>query len=260
MRLESGPAKTDGLWKIGFTILCIGFTVWFYMDGTKWWPESNRAQARAYFSNIGSKATEFGTRPSKEDFDAALRAGVTDIDGLRQRFGEPEYTASAGTEQVAYFGSDYGYAEIRIGTGGRVTLAPSQWHDWEHTKAQIDGQLYWAAIPAVFAIICALQAYRAFSLRVVIDGDGMAYAGKVIPMSAIQSLRDFSPKGLVSLYYDEGGRERKLRLDNQKVEKFDEIIVAICAARGFDDPRSHDEDNEPVDESAAQRPDQAAGE
>lgn len=253
MRLESGPARTDGLWLLGFTVLCVGFAAWFYYDGKVGWPTKNREQARKHFAGmVQSMPADFGTRPSKQDFEAAIRARVVDITALYEHLGQPFHRAGGAGEQIEYFVSDYGYAEIKVGAGGRIDLAPSQWHDWEHSKSQIEGQYYWALIPAVFAVICAFRTYRAFTLRVVIDDAGMTYQGRSIPFSAMRSLKDFSPKGWVDLYYDAGVGQRKLRIDNQKVDKFDEIIDALCTAKGFEDPRPEpEEDDEDIADGEA---------
>jgi hypothetical protein len=64
----------------------------------------------------------------------------------------------------------------------------------------------------------------------------MSYGGRLIPWDSMTALRDYSPKGWVDLYHTAQGRERKLRLDNQRVRRFDEIVEAICARKGFADP------------------------
>ncbi len=74
------------------------------------------------------------------------------------------------------------------------------------------------------------------TLRVVIDEEGMTYAAKRIPFEAMTALRDYNRKGWVDLYYRTDAGQKRLRLDNQKVAKFDEIAEVICQAKNFENP------------------------
>jgi len=86
-----------------------------------------------------------------------------------------------------------------------------------------------------------------------IDDEGMVYDGQRIAFADMVSLRDYSPKGWIDLYYRVGEREKRLRLDNEKVLRFDEIVDALCKAKGF-----RNEVREYAEEKARQKAEEAA--
>jgi hypothetical protein len=108
------------------------------------------------------------------------------------------------------------------------------WRPWYKSKAEIEQQFYWAILPALPALYFLWRLYKSLTLRAVVDDQGLTYGGVQIPFDKMFALRNYSPKGWIDLYYkDEEDQERKLRLDNEKILKFDEIVAAICQAKGF---------------------------
>jgi hypothetical protein len=128
--------------------------------------------------------------------------------------------------------SQYGYAKISV-KDGRANLSPLDWTTWYKDKSEVQAQFYWAIIPALPGLYFLWRLIKAVTLRVTIDDEGMVYGGKQIPFDAMVSLRDYSPKGWIDLYYKQGEGEKKLRLDNEKVKLFDEVVAALCTAKGF---------------------------
>jgi hypothetical protein len=228
MTLESGPATKDRNWQLLRTVIFLGFAAWFLWDGVYRYPHENRTQAEEWLQGHPSAA--------KISFDALGDAPVqADLDRLRQAkvATRPDVLRTLGTPTVSdtqngddYFISRYGYIK-RPGSGEPT------WHSWGKTKAEITGQYYWALVPALLALPFAWKLYRAVTLRVVVDDQGLTYAGRRIAFADVVSLRDYEPKGWIDLYYQSGDRQRKLRLDNEKIARFDEIVEAICQAKGF---------------------------
>lgn len=251
MELQSGPASTDRNYWVFVALLCIGFAAYFVYDGARGWPEENRKKALAQLEQINAELPELGETPTQEIFHDLRSSGETDPASVRQVLGEPAFEEHAGGRIVERYVSLYGMATIVL-RNGRVEWNESQWTLWNKTKAAIDAQFYWACIPGLIGLYGAFRAYQAATLRVTIDEEGMIYAGRRIAFADMVSLRDYSKKGWVDLYYKgAGGQETKRRLDNQKVDKFEEIIEIVCQVKGFENPLNVAEDDEAPSEHDA---------
>jgi hypothetical protein len=234
MRLESGPARTDRNWWLLRTVVCLGIATWFAYDGARGYYDKNRAAAELKLSApqpFGGKIKfdDLTEKPTKRDFERVLQAKPASSEQLYEQLGRPVLVS--GTDQ--YFMSRYGYAKVTVNRDGRATLSPSDWVTWAKTKEEIDHQFYWAAIWAVPGLYFLYRLIKAATLRAVIDDEGMTYGGKRIVFADLVSLRDYSPKGWIDLYYQSGARQKKLRLDNEKILLFDDIVAAICQVKGF---------------------------
>jgi hypothetical protein len=240
MVLESGPAKMDRYYWLGVTLLCFGLGAWFVYDGAAGYKNKNRAEARKYLPGIlegrDVGAVAFPESPSEGEFNALKARAPRTLDEVRQAFGQPAHTRTVGPgEVVEYFVSVYGAAVVPA-RNGQVEASKLEWRRWYKNEEEIRNQYFFALIPFAVGAYSAVRFFRAASLRVRVDEAGLTYAGRFIPFAAMKSLRDYSPKGWVDLYYEAGGEERKLRLDNQKVDKFDELVDAICTAKGYENP------------------------
>jgi|GEM_PF-990371 len=236
MRLESGPARADRNWQLLRTILFLGFALWFVYDGAVRWPNKNRAEAEKVLAGHPFKGRvtfdQLGETPTGAEFQKLLELVKSKPLGREQVYeilGKPQLTE--GTDE--YFASRYGYAQVTVQAGTVRHLQPEQWKPWYKDKDQVRGQFYWAILPAVPGLYFLWRLIRAVTLRVVIDDEGMVYAGRRIPFASMTSLRDYNPKGWIDLYYTVGTRAKRLRLDNEKVALFDQIVDAICQAKGF---------------------------
>jgi hypothetical protein len=234
MRVESGPAKTDRNWQFVRFILFAGLALWFCYDGAVRWPKKNREaaenalQVRPWEGKL--RYDDLPGRPrSLGDFQTLITSAQASRSGLHAALGRPQ--VGEGTSEE-YFVSKYGYARATY-SGEKPSL--ETWKNWEggHTGDEIQAQFYWALLPLPFALYFLWKLYRAATLRVTVDDEGLLYAGRRIPFAEMNSLRDYSPKGWIDLYYGANGRERKLRLDNEKIALFDEVVAAICQAKGF---------------------------
>ena len=243
-RLESGPARTDTLWIVGYTVLCLALGAWFLYDWKVGWPAKNQAEAARVLEQQMSQLTPkqtppatLASRPTKAAFEELARSDKRTLEDVNQALGPPLFERSEAGVTTRYYASEWGMVGIPFRSGLAEISEKVAWRPWYKSEDDVEAQKYFGVLCVLVGLYFAYRAVRAATLRVTIDDNEMNYGGKRIPLSAMKRLVDFSPKGWVDLYYDVGAGERKLRLDNQKVAKFDEIIETICAMKGFPDPR-----------------------
>ncbi len=254
MRLESGPAAYDRNYYLIFLVLCVALGGYFYYDYTIGYPNKNLAAAKKQLAPLVGPDVDpktLGETPTKTMFEELVAQQPTDLATVQDKLGKPFERKDFGDGSVVeYFASTYGMATVPS-VAGRVNAAQMAWTTWAKTQEEIKIQLYCALIAFAIGLYVLYRVYRAATLRVVIDDEGMVYAGRRIPFDDMTRLCDYSRKGWVDLHYQHGSQQRKLRIDNQKVRKFDEIIDALCKARGFEDPRQADEEAQPVAQGPA---------
>jgi hypothetical protein len=239
MTLESGPAKADRNWHLVRTILFLAFAVWFVYDGVVRYPAENTKEAQQELAapepfNGQVKYEALGETPTGADYNQLKAKPPTTAEELHAQFGKPQFTRGAGPRAEEFYVSRYGYLAVRLESGRVRPGADSLfWRPWKHDKNQITQQFYWAIVPLIPGLYFLSRLYKAATLRVSLDDEGLTYAGQRIALADMVSLRDYSPKGWIDLYYKVGEHEKKLRLDNEKVLRFDELVAAICEAKGF---------------------------
>lgn len=262
IRLESGPATKDRNYFLIFFIFCLVMAALFFKDGTRWpgygvaggwikgYVNKNREEARKKLTPLAvdrAVPAELGSRPYGDDF-ARMRSA--DPPPTREQFieawGEP-FLSEPGPagERTEHFVSDYGKATL-ITHDGQVDPQRMSWTVWYKDKDEVDAQYYWGLIPLAAGLYALYRVIRASTLRAVIDDTSMTYGGKRIAFADMTGFENYSPKGWVDLVYKENGAARKLRIDNYKIARFDEILDALCAATGFADPRPVKEEEEPA--------------
>ncbi len=241
MKLESGPAAYDRNYYIIFLVLCVALGGYFYYDYNAGYLKKNHEEARKMLLPlVGAQAIpeQLPAHPTGPEFKDLLTGNAKTPDAFRQKFGKPLASKSDDTGKTFdYYASRYGMGVV-VHQGGKVLTKESRWNTWFKSKDEIKFQLYCAFICFVVALYALYRVVKAATLKAVIDDEGMTYGNLRIPFTSMKRLCDYSPKGWVDLYYDAGGQQRKLRIDNQKIRKFDEIIDALCEATGFPDPRS----------------------
>ncbi len=253
MRLESGPAKVDSYWWIARTVVFLGFALYFVYDGAIGWPGAVRKEAEKQLAGGVFKGRlsydQLPLKPEQADFEQ-FRAEVSEVaknakpkaEMLIPKDGPPPLGESPLQEPVEgrtahYFIGKYGYAMVEV-ADDRIIPDTMKWSEWkkDYNREKIEGQFYWAALPGVFGLYFLYRMIKALTLRAVIDDQGLTYGGERIAWAEMKSLRDYSPKGWVDLHYTHGGQERKLRIDNEKILKFNEIIDEIVREKGFEHP------------------------
>jgi hypothetical protein len=261
VKLESGPAKADRNWQLIRTLLFLGFAGWFLYDGAIHWPNLNRQHAAEKlaapepFDNAISYDALPAT-PTKSDFDEFEKTNPTTRDQVvaKDALGEPVHTRHTAGETIDYHASKWGYAAVTY-AGNRVKTM--SWVKWYKTKDDIRLQFILAIVAAIPGLFFFWRLYKAATLHVVVDDTGMTYDNRRIPFDDMVALRDYNKKGWIDLFYKSGQTERKLRLDNEKVSRFDEIVDAICQAKGFkNEVRQYhaDEDIDEDDDSKEEQP------
>lgn len=240
MRLESGPAAYDRNYHLIILVGCLALAAYFYYDYTIGYVKKNLAEARKQFMAHGWSDVDLATlkpTPTKPNFDALVESQPTELAQVHEKLGEPFKREDSGSGiPVEYFASTYGMVTVPT-FKGRIDPARMKWTLWAKSKDEIRMQLYCAIFALVVALYFLYRTYRAATLRAVIDDDGMTYGGQRIPFDDMARLCDYSRKGWVDLYYQRGPQERRLRIDNQKIRRFDEIIDTLCEVKGFPDPR-----------------------
>ncbi|MFH1746464.1 MAG: hypothetical protein ABIG44_05400 [Planctomycetota bacterium] len=265
--LESGPAKTDRMYWLIVTLVFLGYGLWCLYDGLYRYHDQNRAQAAQVLRQRDIDGPyDLDRNITQDDFDA-LKA-TTDLkrDQVHAAFGEPsrtrrEHQPGQGLTDTAvdteYYLSRYGLAIVRISPmTSRVDKRITEWIEWEHSADDIRMQFYMGGVVGLVALFFLYRAYRAATLRAVMDADGLTYGGQRIAFADMVSLRDYNRKGWVDLYYRVGGSQKKLRIDNQKIAKFEEIVALLCEKKGFENPlkaRSEEDETEVGQEEAAPR-------
>lgn len=242
MQIESGPASGERNWFLGVMVLCVVFAAYFFYDGTWGYLAKNRKEARQQLAPfIGDKPIpeSLGDKPTKDDYDALI-SEKADLAAIRKRLGEPFHIlAGQNGETIEIYASDYGMMQVPV-RFGRVQISRIEWTKWFKTRNEIREQYYWGLVPLLFAVYAGFRAFSAARLRVRLDDSGLTYGRRFIAMDEIKGLDNYSPKGWIDVVYGAGSNQR-LRLDNQRVAKFDEIIDGLCQAKSLPDPRGEHE-------------------
>lgn len=240
MKLESGPAAYDRNYYLIFLILCLGLGGYFVYDFKIGYPNKNREHAQKQLTPLLGADYDVSTlppEPTKPMFTDLIKTKPDNAAAIHEKLGDPlTVRPSESGETVEYFVSLYGMGVVPV-VAGKPSVEKANWITWNKTKEEIQLQFWCALICFAVALYVLSRVYRAATLRAVIDDEGLTYGPKRIAFASMSRLCDYSPKGWVDLYYQHGPQERKLRIDNQKIRKFHEIVDALCEAKGFEDPR-----------------------
>lgn len=240
MNLESGPAKADRNWHIIRAVIFVVAAMYFFYDGMIGYPRANRASAEQKLADrelFDGKITydqlQRKETPDRRIVDDLRKADRTSHEEVRRALGEPQRVRDDGAGRTTeFFAGRWGYAAVPVDRG-KVDPGSLVWTAWGKTRDDIRLQFVCAAIAAIPGLYFLWKLYKAMTLHVTIDDEGMVYGGRRIAFANMVSLRDYSLKGWIDLYHKVGESEKKLRLDNEKVAKFDELVAAICQAKGF---------------------------
>lgn len=238
MRLESGPAKAERNWRLVQSAVFVAFALYFVYDGAIGYPNKNRKKAAQELANPTTfnnavRWEDLGETPTLDEFQRLLQERPSSAEGVHAILGLPQHTAQKDGATAEYFVSRYGFGVVRY-EKGTIKATAQDWHTWDKTRAQTVGQYYWALVPGLLSLVFLRKLVQAVTLRVIVDDEGLVYAGRRIGFDRMVALKDYNPKGWIDLYYKAGNREQKLRLDNEKVARFDEIVDLICQTKGFD--------------------------
>ena len=161
---------------------------------------------------------------------------------VRSLLGDPDQALTRDHHTLWYVGPA-AYAEYQL-TGGKVSKVDVQENE-HRSEGDIFLQKAIAACVAVIAIYALFKFWSALRTRIVVDETGMIHNGRRIPWDSVLRLKtdQYKDKAWVDLEYSEGGSSRLLRLDSLVIQRFNEIMHAICDRKGFTMPtRSSNED------------------
>ncbi|MBI5865722.1 MAG: hypothetical protein HZB38_14675 [Planctomycetes bacterium] len=242
-RLESGPARADTLWQLGLMLLSVGLGLYFFYDWKIGYPEKNCAEAAKTLKQQMSQLSPpmsvpdpLPTRPRKPEFEALLAATGRSPESVSGFLGAPLFERTEGGVVTRYYASEFGMVTAPY-KNGLAEISAGSWRDWYKNEGEVEAQRYFGIFCVAVGFYFLIRTFRAMTLKVTLDDQAMVYAGRTIPTATMTKLTDYSAKGWVDLYYDSPAGPKKLRLDNQKVARFDEIIVELCRIKGFTDPR-----------------------
>lgn len=268
-RVESGPALTEAMYQLVFFVATLALGLWFIYDWKVGYPAKNRVEALTKLPafvedpNLNAEPLydKLDEKPTQADFEklaktlAAADGLPRDLAQIEEIVGPPDFERQEPDRRLVYYLSKTGglKVELRNGVVQPITAAKS-WKTWNKSHEEVENQKWWGLAPIVLSLVFLRKFLQAITLRVRLEENEMVYGGQVIPYSRIESIQDYNPKGWVDVYYrDAADRRKKLRIDNQKVAKFDQVIEELCRIKGVPNPIT-------AARAAASPPEGAAGE
>jgi hypothetical protein len=164
---------------------------------------------------------------------ARLRPGTPEK-AVTEELGEPTTTQ----EKKLWFVGPAAYAAVEI-KDGKLIGEPVIRKNTEPSEGDIFIQKAIAATIAVISVFVAINFMRVLRLRAELDDDGLRFNARQIRWDDMTGLKtdDYAAKGWVDLLYSDAGSNRTLRLDSYHLDRFQEIVDAICERKGFAAPK-----------------------
>lgn len=252
MRIESGVNRRALMRQGMFVTLLLIFAGWFGYDGWIGYPRANMQQAKQSFPVVPEGDIPVNAGVTEESFKAAnakLKDGLVTLADLEHNWGEPAYkgTAQDGTkgDKSAFFVGTYGWVKVALVGNAADSM---EWVAAPKDPSAVLVQKLLAAILAVIAMIPLGILLGYTSGKYVLDDEGLTLPGgrpiKYPQMTAID-FADLRRRGIVRLtYQNEKGESATAVLDEEKMEKFDDIVLTLCETKGW---------QEQLEEAAAQQ-------
>lgn len=150
-------------------------------------------------------------------------------------------TVSSGDDPSIWMvsGGDQQYVIRRDATGFTVYGGAEVHENRERTEGDIFLQKVIAVGLGGLALVVLFFLLRAYMTRVVVDERGLTFNRTHVPWDAMAGLgtEDYARKGWLDLNYEADGSTRKVRLDSYHIDRFNEIMDAICERKGYAVPR-----------------------
>jgi hypothetical protein len=243
MRIETRSPRGEIIYWLVVSLIPIGLALYFLYDWKIGYYAQNRAEAQkqGYLAGAPEVVDQAMQRssPTDREFKDLKNSNPTSSEQVRARFGEPLLTRTTDTGLLEErYASRYGVATVLSRNGLIASDSGLTWTDWKHTQSDIQAQLYWT-IPCLLFLIWPLRRLMlALTMKASLDDEKLVYRGRVIRYEDMTDLKDYNPKGWVDLYYRRDGEAEPamLRLDNQKIDAFNEIVETIAARKGFVNP------------------------
>ncbi|MBI5765009.1 MAG: hypothetical protein HZA51_15950 [Planctomycetes bacterium] len=242
MHIESGPTTERKIRTTLLLLMVAVFSVWFAYDGFVGWPGQNQKEFLQIIPlDERPKAASGPTYPHITEAEEngareAMKNAITSSqqrDALVKYFGGPPTYENA--EGIHYFGTVHRVmAKLE---GGKVAEIVGR--RGQRSNYDLLFQKYLSGGLGVLALYLAWFVLRVRGTRLVLDENGLALNGVgPIGWDAMKSMdiSRFQKKGWVELVYATDGSDRRLRLDEYHLARFDDIIDEICRRKGFENP------------------------
>ncbi len=238
MNIESGTTKWWRNRHLMFLVMFLAFAAYFAYDGFYAWPRANvkwAAQAMGVPPETVQANPRVNTTAIRQVNGGLKQKGAVDFEALvgelKLQLGEP----TLARENEYWWVGPAMYVEAAV-RNGKPELIVEQ--SKEYAESSIRDQKWFALLLSVAAAVVFFKLMRVLRMRAVLDEGGLHYKGRDVPWDAMTGLRtaDYDRKGWVDLEYTAGGVTRSFRIDSFHIEKFDEIINAICERKGFKSP------------------------
>jgi hypothetical protein len=214
---------------------------WFALDGWVRWPGQNTEAAQKAFPKNSKEVPVVNPAVTEEAVRAAeVEPGrAVSLADLRKEWGEPAYLGSvaadgSAADQVAFFVGPLGYARVKVDGQKARSI---EWHAGPRAASDLLVQKLLASLLGVAALIPLLLVVREISRQYELNDEGLVMPGHGrIPYDRMIGIdaSSFASKGIVRLkYLDAAGGERTAVLDEERIEKFDEIVTALCRLKGW---------------------------
>lgn len=235
MTIESGTTKDRRNRIVIFVIMCLVFASWFAYDGFKKYPAKNLKWARQCLLRVENM-------PEPKDLTANPKALLENLKQVKQGMTLAEVKAILGeptfqdNQDYCYIGpAAYGWFKIYA---DKVKSVESVLENTEPSESDVRNQKYFGFVAGVVGLISLGHLIRVMNARYLLDDAGLTIRGKTIAWDSMIGLAatDYERKGWLDLKCKAGNTESLVRLDSYMIERFDEIVNAICEKKGFDSP------------------------
>lgn len=245
MQIQSGTTSDRRTRIIIMLVMCAGLGAWFGRDGLMKYPAENLKWARESMGSVPDL-------PQADKLESNPRVRMANLEEVRRRL-ESASDRSAGlplSEVEAVLGksaftngTDHCYIGPAAfawfkGTSDRILSVERMAESTEHSEMDITGQKVLAGVLFLGALATLIHLVRVLTSRVVLDEAGLRIGGRTIAWDAMTRLDTdtYQRKGWLDLVYQQDGREASVRLDSYHIDRFTEIVIAICARKGFPSP------------------------
>ncbi len=227
MMIESGTTSDRRNRIIIFMVMCSAFAVWFARDGYVKYPAENLKWAQQ----------QLPERP--DDLKPNPRASLGNLQRVEVGMTVAELEALLGRpalvhEQKHWYVGPAAYGSFVV-VGDKVRQIERVEESHEHNEGSLRTQKVFAAGMGLLGLITLGHLIRATKMRVVLDDAGLKIRGRAIGWDDMEALDSeaYARKGWVDLMVRSGGATEPVRLDSYLIDRFDDIVQAICERKGF---------------------------
>jgi len=244
MNIESGTTSDRRNRVLIMLVMCLVFSGWFSYDGFVGYPAKNIKWARQFLPTEG-KLAKLQNNPKvlTETLEEIRRqmaptgtvgGGQTlELQDLTDRLGEP---ALKDAKFYYYIGpAAFAAFEVEDDKVKAIDMLESQ---REPSESDIRNQKGLGLLLLLVAVGLAVHLRKVIRGRVILDDTGLQINGKKVTWEQMESLDvgRFEAKGWVVLLCQSDRGSVSIRLDSYAIERFDEIVAAICDRKGFTSP------------------------